>query len=207
MNQLTTSILKRTIKVQPKVPYYYKVYNSKLVNMRTRKNYKNEKIRLQDSVTKWISKDVHENTREDDAMKYLKQHVYSTGDEEGLSDDKEDFLPSDDLDDNKQDLEDFELLLNDDKLFTAPGFININNSDQNNNININDLWILLWIFKYQERFRLSDVAINSLISFFSLVLKNINSNQFKGFLSRKILDIKKTRSPSLLTLIATNFIT
>jgi hypothetical protein len=38
------------------------------------------------------------------------------------------------------------------------------------NINFNDSWILLWIFKYQARFRLSDTAINSLIKFFRMVL-------------------------------------
>jgi hypothetical protein len=64
------------------------------------------------------------------------------------------------------------------------------------NININNPWILLWIFKYQERFRLSDVAINSLIGFLSLVLKDINPTQFKDFpstayMARKLLDIKK----------------
>ncbi|CAG8526403.1 13489_t:CDS:2 [Funneliformis caledonium] len=42
----------------------------------------------------------------------FEQHVYSTGDEEGLSDDEKDFLLSDDLDDNERDLEDFELFLN-----------------------------------------------------------------------------------------------
>jgi hypothetical protein len=34
------------------------------------------------------------------------------------------------------------------------------------NINFADSWILIWIFKYQARFRLSDVAIDSLIKFF-----------------------------------------
>ena len=61
---------------------------------------------------------------------------------------------------------------------------------------MSDLWILLWIFKFQERFKLSDIAINSLIGFFSIVLKDIDLNRFESFLStvyiaRKILEVKK----------------
>src|SRR5438874_13793771 len=47
-----------------------------------------------------------------------------------------------------------------------------------------------------RRFRLSDVTINSLIGFFSLVLKDINTTRFKEFpstayMARKLLDITK----------------
>jgi len=88
------------------------------------------------------------------------------------------------------------LILDDDELFAAPGS-NLNfDPDKEKNIDINDPWILIWIFKYQERFKLSNVAINSLIGFFSLILKNINTNQFKDFpstvfMARKALAIRK----------------
>ena len=36
--------------------------------------------------------------------------------------------------------------------------------ESNPSTNFGDLWILLWIFKYQDRFRLSDVAIDALIN-------------------------------------------
>ena len=36
----------------------------------------------------------------------------------------------------------------------------------NTNINFADSWILIWIFKYQVKFHLSDVTIDSLIKFF-----------------------------------------
>ena len=77
--------------------------------------------------------------------------------------------------------------------FASPSFYNL---DQEADTNINDSWILLWIFKYQERFRLSDVAVNSLIGFFSIVLKDINTKRFENFpstayMARKLLDIKK----------------
>ena len=114
------------------------------------------------------------------------QHSDSSGDEEGsLTDD-------DDHDDSDFD----ELSSDDDELFAAPRS-NLNyDPDEEKFVDVNDPWILLWIFKYQERFRLSDVAINSLIGFFSLVLKDINTTRFKEFpstayMARKLLDITK----------------
>jgi hypothetical protein len=49
------------------------------------------------------------------------------------------------------------------------------------NIDFADSWILIWIFKYQARFRLSDVAIDSLIKFFQQVLKDADQTRFKDF--------------------------
>jgi len=67
-----------------------------------------------------------------------------TGDEEYSFDDEEGFQSIDELDDDKIDLEDYDLPLNDDELFAASSLANPNyNSDQENNININNPWILL----------------------------------------------------------------
>src|SRR5436189_5879444 len=56
--------------------------------------------------------------------------------------------------------------------FTASDFddFDFESDDEypDSNIEFNDSWILLWILKYQARFRLPDVAINSLIKFFGL---------------------------------------
>ncbi|CAB4407640.1 unnamed protein product [Rhizophagus irregularis] len=110
---------------------------------------------------------------------------------------------SDDDDDNNdhEDLITIAKSQEDEKLFAAHTN-NLNyDSDQENlttNIDIDDLWILIWIFKYQERFKLPDVAINSLIGFFSLLLKDIDSHWFKKFppttyMARKALDIRKNQ--------------
>ncbi|CAB5357953.1 unnamed protein product [Rhizophagus irregularis] len=60
--------------------------------------------------------------------------------------------------------------------FTAPDFDDYDyESDLKNldtNIDFNDSWILLWIFKYQARFRLPDVTIDKLIKFFKIVLSD-----------------------------------
>ena len=108
------------------------------------------------------------------------------------SSDEDDFRPIDDFNDNESDFD----VDDDDELFAAPS-TNLNyDPDEEGITDINDPWILLWIFKYQERFRLPDVAVSSLISFFSLVLKTINPTRFKEFpssayMARKLLDIKK----------------
>lgn len=80
------------------------------------------------------------------------------------------------------------------------------------NVNMSDSWILLWIFKYQERFKLTDVAINSLTGFFALVLKDVDSNRFEKFpstiyMARKLLEIKKSQKPSRHVPIVTNCMT
>ncbi|CAB4439789.1 unnamed protein product [Rhizophagus irregularis] len=88
----------------------------------------------------------------------------------------------------------------DKKLFVAPSTDDLNyDSDWKNfitNTDVDDLWILIWVFKYQDKFKLPDVAINSLIGFFSLLLKDIDSHRFKKFpstayMARKALDIRK----------------
>ena len=90
---------------------------------------------------------------------------------------------NDGLNDNGDDNEDFdnnEFYTEDDnrsfliEQFTAPDFddFDFESDDEYSNLNIkfNDSWILLWILKYQARFCLPDVAINSLIKFFQIVL-------------------------------------
>jgi hypothetical protein len=64
----------------------------------------------------------------------------------------------------------------------------------NSSANFGDLWILLWIFKYQDRFRLSDVATDALIKFFRLVLLDADKKRFNNFpsseyVARKLLEI------------------
>ncbi|CAB4474032.1 unnamed protein product [Rhizophagus irregularis] len=42
-------------------------------------------------------------------------------------------------------------------------------------------WIVIWILKYQERFRLSNIATDFLFKFFHYVLVNINENLYSRF--------------------------
>ncbi|PKK58522.1 hypothetical protein RhiirC2_775896, partial [Rhizophagus irregularis] len=91
----------------------------------------------------------------------------------------EDFLPIDDLtlsDDDKT------LNMNDvlNKQFSASDFDDTAVTS-NTRVNFSDTWILLWIFKYQSRFQLSDSAIDALIKFFKLVLSDVDKNRFDNF--------------------------
>jgi hypothetical protein len=80
--------------------------------------------------------------------------------------------------------EDDDMDLNDDEIpveqFTAPK----NDSEfvhPDTSVNFAEPWILIWIFKYQARFRLSDVAIDSLIKFFQQILTDADQMRFKDF--------------------------
>jgi len=74
--------------------------------------------------------------------------------------------------------------LSDDKIpvrFTAPDNGDSEFEYPNTNVNFPDSWILIWIFKHQARFRLSDVAIDSLIKFFQKVLMDADQRRFNDF--------------------------
>src|SRR5256884_2916937 len=94
-------------------------------------------------------------------------------DNDGLNDNGDD---NEDFDNNESYIEDDDRGFSDDDVpieqFTAPDFddFDFESDDEypDSNIEFNDSWILLWILKYQARFRLPDVAINSLINFFGL---------------------------------------
>ncbi|UZN99573.1 uncharacterized protein OCT59_000840 [Rhizophagus irregularis] len=82
--------------------------------------------------------------------------------------------------------------------FTASDFNDLESDHEyfDTNINFNDSWILLWIFKYQARFRVPDVAIESLIKFFRMVLLDTDRTRFKNFptsfyMTKKLLGINK----------------
>ena len=84
--------------------------------------------------------------------------------------------------------------------FTAPNLEDLLDfgtvSDNDTKFSDSWIWILLWIFKYQSRFRLPDTAIDSLIKFIRMILIDINPRVFKDFptssyMARKLLGIGK----------------
>src|SRR5204862_4497773 len=81
--------------------------------------------------------------------------------------------------------------------FIAPDFDDFDFESEDkypdSNIEFNDSWILLWILKYQARFRLPDVTINSLIKFFQIVLSDADNERFKNFpISSYVVRIRQT---------------
>lgn len=122
-------------------------------------------------------------------------------DNDGLNDNGDD---NEDFDNNESYTEDDDRGFSDDDVpieqFTAPDFDDFDNESDDEypdaNIEFNDSWILLWILKYQARFRLPDVAINSLIKFFRIVLSDADNERFKNFptssyMMRKMLEFGK----------------
>jgi hypothetical protein len=110
--------------------------------------------------------------------------------------DEDDFDNDDESDDDRGFSEDDVPI----EQFTAPDFddFDFESDDEypDSNLESDDSWILLWILKYQARFRLPDVAIDSLIKFFRIVLLDANHERFKNFptssyMMRKLLEIGK----------------
>jgi len=115
-----------------------------------------------------------------------------SGSEEDFDDDDESYTEDDDRGFSEDDVPI--------EQFTAPDFddFDIESDDEypDSNLESDDSWILLWILKYQARFRLPDVAIDSLIKFFRIVLLDANHEKFKNFptssyMMRKLLEIGK----------------
>ncbi|GET56425.1 hypothetical protein GLOIN_2v1792112 [Rhizophagus irregularis DAOM 181602=DAOM 197198] len=105
----------------------------------------------------------------------------------------EDKVPSDDDGASTTDEDDVPI-----EEFTAPDFNDLESDHEyfDMNINFNDSWILLWIFKYQARFRVPDVAIKSLIKFsgwyYWILIKHVLKNFPTSFyMAKKLLGINK----------------
>ncbi|CAG8460297.1 16488_t:CDS:2, partial [Racocetra fulgida] len=86
------------------------------------------------------------------------------------------------------------------KAFMTSNSVNLNDNLNFKNLLIhrstNNFWILLLIFKYQERFWLSDVMIESLLKICKLVLIDADIRQFENFsstiyMTNKLLEIRK----------------
>jgi hypothetical protein len=58
-------------------------------------------------------------------------------------------------------------------------------------LNENFSWIVIWILKYQERYKLSNTATDSLLKFFRYVLMGINKNLFSNFPTSLYMALKK----------------
>ena len=107
-----------------------------------------------------------------------------------------------DHEDDDQEVEDDDVAsIEDDDLeqnvnFDAPesGYGDDDSDTPNINIDQGFAWIVYWILKYQERYRLSDVATNSLIKFIRYLLISHDKNTYSTFptslyMARKLFGI------------------
>jgi len=83
----------------------------------------------------------------------------------------------DDYDKDSDSEEDDEEVVN----FASSDFSDDEPKLPNINTNNTDNWIILWILQYQQRYKLSNVAVDSLFNFLSLFLSTIDKNKFSSF--------------------------
>jgi hypothetical protein len=111
------------------------------------------------------------------------------GDEDEGDDEADDDYYDGDEDDEDDDIEEF---------FASP---EIDNDEVFVMESLNDsieTEIILWVFKFQQRFRLPDIALEVLIKFLHIVLTRLNKSQFKNFpaslyLAKKMLNISQPK--------------
>lgn len=106
----------------------------------------------------------------------------------GDSEDDDDFVDSDEDDDDYE--EEYEEVN-----FASPDF----NDEPKPLPNLNNdtyTWIILWILQYQQRYKLSNVAIDALFKFLSLFLSTIDANKFSRFPSSLYTAKKKLGIPT-----------
>ncbi|CAB5193401.1 unnamed protein product [Rhizophagus irregularis] len=88
--------------------------------------------------------------------------------------------------------------------FTSPEFDNDETKLPPNFNNDVCTWIMLWILQYQQRYKLLNVAINSLFKFLNLLLSALDKSKFSSFPSSIYMAKKKwgyQQYPNLLLVI------
>ena len=122
------------------------------------------------------------------------EHLLSDDDNDDLSGNSDNDNQATDLEESED--EDFE---NDDYEvvnFASPDFNDDEPKLPPNLINDSFTWIILWIFQFQQRYKLSNVAIDSLFKFLSLFLSTVDANKFKSFPSSLHMAKKKLGIPT-----------
>lgn len=117
-----------------------------------------------------------------------------------MDEDDDDYIDSDDADDdgidseddydengNSEDFDDEDDRDSEDKdeneevNFASTGLDYDEPNLPNINVNCNYTWIILWILQYQQRYKLANIAVNSLFKFFKFFLLTIDEKKFSSF--------------------------
>ncbi|GBB96996.1 hypothetical protein RclHR1_28970001 [Rhizophagus clarus] len=199
-------------RVRDKVPCDCKNCDEKLVDERTRNKHAELERNLASRISGFILslyrssvksvlegnddfnpiEPIYEEEDDDDDKDDDDDDEDNDDDEEDDDDDEED--DDDDKDDDDDDEDDDK---DDDDQEEDDDDDNYEQFDASNtNFDYADSWIVLWILKYQSRFRLPDVTINVLIKFFCQVLQDINHMRYKEFpsslhIAKKLLKVSK----------------
>jgi hypothetical protein len=121
------------------------------------------------------------------------ENLLLDGHSEDSEDDNDQNIDFEDSEDSEDD-EDFENDDYEEVNFASPDFDNDEPNlppNLSNDTNDTYTWVILWILQYQQRFKLSNVAIDSLFKFLSLFLLTIDSSKFTSFPSSLYMAKKK----------------
>src|SRR2546422_657087 len=58
------------------------------------------------------------------------------------------------------------------------------------------IWVILWVLQYQQRYKLSNIAIDSLFKFLRFTLSTIDASKFSSFPSSLYMAKKKLGIPT-----------
>ena len=114
---------------------------------------------------------------EDDDV-YVDSEDFDDADDENI--DSDDFEDVGDEDGNSEDFDDDEDE-NEEVNFASTGLDYDEPDLPNINVNCNYTWIILWILQYQQRYKLANIAIDSLFKFLRFFLLTIDENKFSSF--------------------------
>ncbi|GET62780.1 hypothetical protein GLOIN_2v1763250 [Rhizophagus irregularis DAOM 181602=DAOM 197198] len=177
--------------IKPRKRYLYPCYcircDDAEVDFRTQENHTNdESLRRND--------DNEDDSDEDDGDEDdgdENDGDENNGAENNGGEDEGDYNEEEDDDDDGDDEEEEEDI---EEFFSSP---EIGNDEVFVMESLNDsieTEIILWVFKFQQRFRLSDIALEVLIKFLHIILTRLDKSQFKNFpaslyLAKKMLNI------------------
>ncbi|GBB93561.1 hypothetical protein RclHR1_21980005 [Rhizophagus clarus] len=123
---------------------------------------------------------------------YIFQEV-DEDDDNSIDQEKENEEDDDNIEQEEEEEEDDDIR----NFFAYPKIDDDDNDEEFVMENLNDsieTEIILWAFKFQQRFRLPDIALEALIKFLNIVLTRLNKLQFKNFpkslyMAKKMLSI------------------
>ncbi|CAB4487065.1 unnamed protein product [Rhizophagus irregularis] len=176
--------------IKPRKRYLYPCYCIRCggteVDFRTQENHTNDEKKEND--------DDEDDGDEDDGDKNdgdKDDGDENNGAENNGGEDECNYNKEEDNDDDGDDEEEEEDI---DEFFSSP---EIGNNEVFVMESLNDsieTEIILWVFKFQQRFRLPDIALEVLIKFLHIVLTRLDKSQFKNFpaslyLAKKMLNI------------------
>src|SRR3984957_15950812 len=130
-----------------------------------------------DNNDEYLDKEANQEDSNTNKEDYKETDNYTSFDNNDDDDDRND---GDDEDDGDSDDDGDDGKTNNFEDYSSPSYDFPDNFNENLQ-NIDDDWIIIFILRFQTRFRLSDTAIDTLIKFVKHVLTELDCNRFKNF--------------------------